>query len=79
MAPVSRQIDPAEIAGWLVRSVAQRADEPDDLLARLTGTTRAQIAAARAAAIQRGTVVRLDAVGGSPPVGAGVRWRRQAA
>jgi hypothetical protein len=77
MQPVSRQIDPAEIAGWLVRSVAQRADAPDDLLARLTGTTRAQISAARTAAIQQGAVAR-GGGGGSPAVAAGVRWRRQA-
>jgi hypothetical protein len=73
MQPAQRRIDPAEIAGWLVRRVAQQAGTPDDVLARITGTTRAQISAARAAA------VRLDGGSGSPALGAGVRWRRRAA
>ena len=79
MQAVSRQIDPGSIAGWLVRSVTQHADAPDEVLARITGTTRAQISAARIAAIQRAAVTRVDGGGGSPVIGAGVRWRRRAA
>lgn len=65
MIPVRRHIDPGCIAGWLVRRVAQQPEQGDDVLARFTGTTRAQIAAARVAATeQRG--VRLVASGASP-------------
>jgi hypothetical protein len=58
MPPVRRHIDPTVIAGWLVRIVAQDADRPDEVLARVTGTTRAQITAARTAAIDSGARVR---------------------
>jgi hypothetical protein len=85
--PPARRVDPADIAGWLVRTVAQHADRPDELLARVTGTTRAQIAAARTAVIDSGARV-LDHRGArlprtnaavSPPNATGPRWQRTAA
>jgi hypothetical protein len=67
--PARRPIDPGCIAGWLVRSVAGHAEQGDDVLARLTGTTRAQIAAARVAATEP-RMMRLVGGGSPPPAGA---------
>jgi hypothetical protein len=86
--PPARRVDPADMAGWLVRTVAQRDDQPDDVLARLTGTTRAQIAAARTAAIESGARVlihrgtaRLPRANAavSATSATGPRWKRKAA
>ena len=85
--PPARRVDPADIAGWLVRTVAQDADRPDEVLARVTGTTRAQITAARTAAIQtsarvpghRGARLRRANAAVSPPNVSVLRWQRKAA
>jgi hypothetical protein len=60
LMPPGRHVDPGSIAGWLVRAVEQHLDCPDDVLARLTGTTRSRITAARIAATQASTAMGPD-------------------
>lgn len=65
--PPGRHVDPGCIAGWLVRTVEQHLEWPDDLLARLTGTTRARITAARIAALQASTATAAGGRGANTP------------
>jgi hypothetical protein len=67
MPPIERHIDPGSIAGWLVRSVAQHSEWSDRRLARLTGTTRSQITAARTAALEASTATAPDRRGTTTP------------